>query len=118
MTGIRQRYIVFEILCEQDTHFSEKALIRAIWQKMNQVFGEIISFKAGLWMISWDIENNKGILRTDHLVDTEIIATLSLIRIVNKKPLIIHTRKTTGTIKKAKSYWKELFHLPIPENKS
>lgn len=116
MRTIRQRYVLFEIFAQKNQNFTDKKVLRVIWQKLSQIFGEIISFKAGLWLIAWDPINLKGILRCDHLVDEKIIATLGLIQNINGIPVIFHTRKTTGTIKKAQSHWKSIFKLPIPEN--
>lgn len=113
MKKIRQRYIVFEIFTQNNQNFSEKSILKAIWKKLSQIFGEIISFKSGLWMVMWDENHLKGILRTDHFVDTEIIATLAMIKNINQCPVIFHSRKTTGTIKTAKKIWKDIFQIPL-----
>ena len=114
MNKIRQRYIIFEVLAPNGTTFSDKVMIRTIWQKLLEIFGEQTSFKAGLWLIEWDPVLMKGILRTDHLIDSEIIATLAIIRKITKIPVIVHTRKSTGTIKKAKSICKDIFQISFP----
>lgn len=117
MNKIRQRYLIFEILCEDTTSFSDQLVIRTIWQKINQIFGEIVAFKTGLWLITWDDAHNKGILRLDHFVDSEVITALSFIQEIKGNRVIFHTRKTTGTIKKAKTLWQSIFDVPLPAEK-
>ena len=116
MNKIRQRYIIFEIFTKDDVILQEQAIIRKIWKKLLKIFGENRSFKAGLWIIAWDPINLKGILRFDHMIKSEIITTLALIKSIDATPVIFHCRKTTGTIKKGRKIWEEAFNLPIPRN--
>ena len=113
MHKIRQRYIIFEIFSLKESEIDEKKLIRVMWQKLQQLFGEQKSFKAGLWIIYWDSIQSKGILRVDHLLKSEILTVFAFMDSIDKLSVIVHSRKITGTIKKAKKIYTEIFNLPI-----
>lgn len=114
MKTIRSRYVLFEVINFDKHQFSVNNINRALWDQLQISFGDSLSFKAGLWIIEWNSTNQLGILRFDHLVKEDLLASLAMITQIDRKKVIIHTRKIAGTIKKIKTVWKEQFsHIPV-----
>ena len=80
MKYIRQRYILFEILTQNDAPLEKEQVLRPIWKNLIKLFGEFTTYKVGLWMIRWDPHAKIGIIRCDNITRTELIASLALIR--------------------------------------
>ena len=115
MQYIRQRYILFEIITESPVSIEKNAVVRKIWKKLIRLFGEFTTFHVGLWMIRWDPDQKIGILRCDNITKAEVIAILGLIKHINSTPVIFHTRKTSGTIKKTLRLWRQYFKSEPPK---
>ena len=115
MKYIRQRYILFEVLTKNDGPLEKEQVLRPIWKNLIKLFGEFTTFQVGLWMIRWDPIAKIGIIRCDNITRTELIASLALIRTINSQPVIFHTRKTSGTIKKTLEYWRKFFQTVPPK---
>ena len=114
MKYIRQRYILFEIITQDDVLLEKEQVLKPIWKNLIKLFGEFTTFHVGLWMIRWD-PRKIGILRCDNISRTELIASLAMIRTINSHPVIFHTRKTSGTIKKTLEYWRRFFSTQPPK---
>jgi RNase P/RNase MRP subunit POP5 len=80
-----------------------------------RLFGENTTYQVGLWMIRWDAEHNIGILRCDNITKSEVIAALALIKTIKSIPVLFHTRKTSGTIKKTLKLWRQYFKSEPPK---
>jgi len=121
MKYLRQRYILFEYFIDSDQSIPEEPIVQAIWKQLIHFFGEYNTFHVGLWMIRYDAAHRIGILRCDNITKTQVIASLALIKTVQNYSIVFHTRKTTGTIKKALELWREAFNLtppPAPNNEN
>ncbi|MCF2138891.1 MAG: Rpp14/Pop5 family protein [Candidatus Lokiarchaeota archaeon] len=121
MKYIRQRYVLFEILSPSEfekVHISPDQIIRELWNQVQNLYGQKGTFKAGLWMIRWDPEHRIGIIRCDNVSKWELIASMAFISKINRIPVIFHSRKTSGTIKKTLKIWREIFKsIPPPRDK-
>ena len=109
MKKIRQRYILFEILTKDPISFKKEIVLKKLWKELITLFGECTTYQVGLWMIRWDFEHNIGILRCDNITKNEILAVMALIKTLNSIPVIFHSRKTSGTIKKTLRIWRTSF---------
>ena len=106
----RQRYILFEyILPDKQAEVSEKQIVKSVWQSMIRLFGEFNSYFAGLWMVKFNDHQKWGILRCTNKTKEKVITSLAFISEINKVPIIFHTIKTSGTIKKISTIQKEYF---------
>ncbi|MHA1721230.1 MAG: Rpp14/Pop5 family protein [Promethearchaeota archaeon] len=114
MKYIRQRYILFEVICPSKQNFNKEVIIKAIGKKLIKFFGEYNTFKVGLWMIRWDPQNQIGILRVDNVSKYHVISAMFLIKEINSSPVIFHTRKTSGTIKRTLKIWRQIFSCLPP----
>lgn len=118
MKIIRQRYVLFELLTTPENEIveiSKDKIIKILWNQMQTLFGQKVSFKAGLWMIRWDPTHRIGIIRCDNVSKWELIASMAFITNIDRIPVIFHTRKTSGTIKKTLKIWKEVFNTAPPK---
>ncbi|MHA1584942.1 MAG: Rpp14/Pop5 family protein [Promethearchaeota archaeon] len=115
MKFIRQRYILFEIISTEEISISEESIKRAIWKHFMQIFGEHLAFRLGLWIIRWDPINNIGILRCENVTKYSLIATLAMIKKIDGHNIIMHTRKTSGTVKSTVKLWEKEFNTPAPK---
>ncbi len=115
MKFIRQRYILFEIISQNNSVFDKGTIIKSIWKQLIQVFGEHTTFQVGLWMIRWDQSNNCGLIRCDNITKEEVTTAMALIKKISNIPVIFHTRKTSGTIKKTLKLWRFYFKTEPPK---
>jgi RNase P/RNase MRP subunit POP5 len=121
LKNIRQRYILFEIITPNNESIEKELLIKTFWKQINTVYGEQQAYHVGLWMIRYDPTHRIGILRCDNIAKMQVIAALALLLEINKIPVLIHTWKTSGTIKKTIQAWRECFpgvSVPNQEVKS
>jgi len=97
----RQRYVLFEIQTfKVNIVFNQSDIIKEIWNSFQKLFGDYNSYKLGLWMVDYDDVEKIGILRCTNITKEMLIASLSFISRINNYPVIIHTKKASGTIKK------------------
>ncbi|MHA1776836.1 MAG: hypothetical protein DRO88_06700 [Promethearchaeia archaeon] len=118
MKTIRQRYVLFEVFTlpkNVSIHIFKEQIMKVIWDQMQILFGQKICFKAGLWMIRWDPINRIGIIRCDNVSKWELITSMTFITRIERIPVIFHTRKTSGTIKKTLKIWREIFNTIPPK---
>lgn len=95
----RQRYILFKIIRENVVSFEKKDLLNSIWNSIWRYFGMKEANKIGLWLLELDLEENYGILRCSHNTKDVIISSLSLIKEIAGKRVVLSPIKTSGTIK-------------------
>ena len=105
----RQRYVLFEYLLFGDIEIAEKEIIRSIWNTLTKLFGEYTAYKAGLWLIEFNPSKKYGVIRCNNITKDRIIATLAFIHEIKNTPIIFHSLKTSGTIKKVKEVQKHFF---------
>ncbi|MHA1109854.1 MAG: Rpp14/Pop5 family protein [Promethearchaeota archaeon] len=106
----RQRYVLFEYIVENpEVRITEKDVIRVIWKTLIKLFGEYSAYKTGLWMIEFDPSQKCGIIRCNNITKDRIIATIAFISSIKETPVVFHSIKTSGTIKKLKEIQKQFF---------
>ena len=106
----RQRYVLFEyIISNPEVKITEKDVIRAIWKTLMKLFGEYTAYKTGLWIIEFNPSQKYGIIRCNNITKDRMIASLAFISEIKDTPVIFHSIKTSGTIKKVKEIQKQFF---------
>ena len=90
-------------------------LMYKMWGKLRELFGLTISFKTGLWLVRWDPETKIGIIRMDNITIDHVICCMAMIKKIKSQTVVIHTRKTTGTIKKARKLCIKYFNCEPKE---
>jgi len=95
----RHRYILFKIILDDKTEFSEQELLKAIWRSIWNLFGLKEANKMGMWLVKMDIEKKYGIIRCSHKTKEYLITALTLIKEISGNRVILSPIKTSGTIR-------------------
>ena len=100
----KHRYIAFEIISKAN-EITEEQLLNGIWNQLYALYGEYWTSKIGLWLISFDPQTKKGVLRCSLKELDKLRAALASITSLrkNKNPeLIFYILGISGTIKSIK----------------
>jgi len=81
---------------------SERALLRAIWDALYSLYGDIGVSECGIWLIDYDEKRGVGILRCTHTKVEAVRAALACIHMINGRRTCIRGVVTSGTIKAAR----------------
>jgi len=93
------RYIVFELVTTGV--FYDQDIVKAITAANLRLYGEVGTSEENLWLIEFDAEKQRGILRCSHKAQQKVIAALTVITKINEQDVVINVRGVSGTIKKA-----------------
>ncbi len=107
LSKLRRRYIVFTIISSES--ISRQEFEKALREKLSSLYGVIGLVKSDPQLVYYEPSLKRGVIRTSHLMKDYVVATLSLIKNVNGKKVLVVPVKTTGTIKRAK---KILYKIP------
>ncbi len=107
----RHRYIVFEIISERND-INEDNIKSTLWNQIFRLFGEFGTSQTGLWIIYYDKENKRGVIRTSLKYYENVRAALVMITSIFGKQdersgrkdhdVIFHVLGVSGTIKTIK----------------
>jgi len=107
----KHRYIVFEIITDSDD-ITEEQINATLWNLIYRLYGETGTSKTGLWMIYFDKEHKRGVIRASLNFYENVRSALALIRKIydmnaNKNQkisdrVIFHVLGVSGTIKTIK----------------
>jgi RNase P/RNase MRP subunit POP5 len=97
----KKRYIVFEIVSK--TKFKDsKAIEEQIIDSSLKLIGQLGVAKAGIQPISFNEESQRGIIRVGHKYTDELKTSLTFIKQINNKDVIVNSISTSGILNKAK----------------
>lgn len=96
----KKRYIVYEVLSENDL---KEDLSMEIVKKVTTILGVFDSAKAGLQSVEYDKKQHKGVLRVAVKQVDKLKMSLALINQLNDREIIIRTIGASGILKKARS---------------
>jgi len=94
---VRRRYLALAI--DTQEVLSSKDLMDAVWDAVSKLYGEYGASKAGLALISYDVDKKLAIIRTVHSALEMVRAALASITSIRNKPAAIHVITVSGTIK-------------------
>lgn len=107
----KHRYIAFEIISENHD-ISGDQLLKTIWNQLYMIYGEYGTSKVGLWLIYFDQDSRKGVLRCS-LKEIDklrtVLATITSFTKKNEPEVIIYVLGISGTIKSIKEKY---FSIP------
>ncbi len=75
----------------------------AIWQQLQQLYGELGVSRVGFWVMSYNPELFFSIVRCQHNQVRELRAALATITSINHTPILLQVVGMSGTIRKAKT---------------
>jgi len=100
----KHRYIAFEIISE-DNEISSEKILKTIWSQLYSLYGEYGTSKIGLWLIYYDPESKKGVIRCSLSELDKLrtaLATITSFRRKREPEIIIYILGISGTIKSIK----------------
>ena len=81
----------------------ESKFREVIWQRLQQLYGELGVSRIGCWVLSYDPELSFSIVRCHHNQVRELRAALATIKYVGHAPILLHVVGISGTIRKTKT---------------
>lgn len=96
----KTRYLTFRIHSNHEYHKGQ--VINALWNTAFENLGAFDIAKSGFWLVDFDEDEQKGILRTNNKKEQRVRATLTLLKEINNKKAFIQIIKESGTLKKAR----------------
>lgn len=93
----KKRYLEVRAVC--DAPLPEDDVRRAVWDGLLQFLGEAGAAKTLAWIMTWDENANKGIIRCSIPSVDEVIVALKIVREINNEPVLFVTEGVSGTIK-------------------
>ena len=94
------RYIAFELISEANV--SEKDVVRALTSANLRLYGEVGTSEENLWLIEFDLQNKRGIVRCSHKTQQKVIAAMTAITKINEQDAVFNILGVSGTIKKTR----------------
>jgi len=98
----KKRYLTFEILSKEKIE-DFPAVSSSIWANSLSFMGELGAAKAGIWLLADKYDENKqrGIIKVSNKYVNELKTSLSLIKEINKKEVIVRSIMVSGMLNKA-----------------
>ncbi len=100
----KNRYMLIKIHSNQK--ISRNQLIKEIWRSAFENLGALNISESGLWLMDFNEEEQKGILRTNNKKQQEVRIMLTLINNIGNKRAFISIEKVHGTLKKSRKQLK------------
>ena len=98
----KNRYLAFEIISDQK--FSRDEIVKALWNASLRYLGEKGTSQTSMWIMDWDQDTQRGIIKVNHLSVDDIKAALTLMTEIrkeeNKHRAAYRTLTVSGTLKK------------------
>ncbi len=94
---VRPRYLAILIDCDEP--LEEDDVKDAVWNAVRQLFGEYGASQTGLYLISYDKQGKRAVLRCSHRALPMVHTSVASITKIKDKPASLHVQKTSGTIK-------------------
>jgi len=95
--GVRRRYIGFRV--DADTKFAGEEIFEAIHSKALELYGVKGASAASLSMISYDGDEDRGVIRCSHESLRRTRAALAMISIISGSSAAIRVDRVSGTLK-------------------
>jgi ribonuclease P/MRP protein subunit POP5 len=96
----RNRYLAFEAVCEHK--LDRKQIVDSVWSSLLRLHGELGASKTSLWVMDWDREKNKGILKANHKSVDAVRAAAALVKEIEGRKAILRIAYVSGTLKGAR----------------
>jgi len=101
----KNRYIAFEII--SDEKYARDEIVKAVWSACLRFLGEKGASTTSLWIMDWDEEKQRGIIKVNHRSVDDVKAALALMPEIkkadgNRCKAIYRTLTVSGTLKKVR----------------
>lgn len=96
----KNRYLVIKV--HSTRKFSKDNIIRALWDNAFENIGAFDISKSSFWLMDFDKDKQKGILRTNNKKEQKVRASITLLQRIKNEKAFISIIKESGTLKKAR----------------
>lgn len=103
----RRRYLAVRLHTKEKLP-SESTFRNAVWQQLQELYGELGVSRIGFWLIAYSQESHAAILRCQHDQVQPLRAALATMTTCNSIPLLLQVVGISGTIRKAVSLLPQL----------
>jgi RNase P/RNase MRP subunit POP5 len=94
---VRRRYLALKVECEGSADY--KAVSEAIWNSVLRLFGEVGCSQAGLYLVGFDTETNRAVVRCSHKALPMVRASIASITKIGNQRAAFHILRVSGTLK-------------------
>ena len=94
---MRHRYLALAVDSEQMSNSNE--FMDAVWAAVSRLFGEYGASRAGLSLISYDVERRLAVVRVAHVAIGMVRAALTSITRIGTRVAAVHVLAVSGTLK-------------------
>jgi ribonuclease P/MRP protein subunit POP5 len=99
----RNRYIVLELSAGKK--LGREEVVKASWDTILRFLGEWGAGETGFYLMDWDKEKNRAIIRVNHKSVEKIRPAIALIKKVGETPVRPRILGVSGTLKKTRTRW-------------
>ncbi|MFX0169817.1 MAG: Rpp14/Pop5 family protein [Candidatus Hodarchaeota archaeon] len=103
----RRRYLAVHLHAGEKLP-SEASFRNAIWQQLQELYGEFGVSRVGFWVIAYHPTESVAILRCQHDQVRPLRAALASLTHINSIPLIVEVVGISGTLRKVTTLLPEL----------
>jgi ribonuclease P/MRP protein subunit POP5 len=96
----KNRYVAFQLACSRKC--SRDEIVKAIWNSTLRFLGELAAGKLSLWIMDWNDEKQKGILKANHKSIKDLRVGLSMLNNIGGSEAAINVLGVSGTLKKTR----------------
>jgi ribonuclease P/MRP protein subunit POP5 len=93
----KQRYLGFAIFGPEK--LTKREVNNEFWKKYTLLFGTLGAANSGMYLIEYDEEEKKGIIRIRHDMINNLTICCALIREISNQKSVVHRIGVSGTIK-------------------
>ena len=94
---VRRRYLALKI--EGEGSLQQKEVADALWNAVLRLFGEVGLSQAGLYLVNFDSEKNRAVLRCSHRALSLVRAAVASVTKIGDVPAAVHVLRVSGTLK-------------------
>ena len=94
---MKRRYLALSI--DTSEPFSQNTFVDAVWTSVSKLYGEHGASQINFSLISFDVQNNTAVIRTNHTGVDLIRAALACLTKIGGKPAAVHVLRVSGTLK-------------------
>lgn len=87
------------VILEAERKIDKKRIVNAVWNSINQLFGECGASETGLSLIEYKEEEKLLILRCFHTSLDMVRAAIAFITKIGEMPVAMHIVAVSGTLK-------------------
>ncbi|MBM3309765.1 MAG: ribonuclease P protein component 2 [Candidatus Altiarchaeales archaeon] len=98
----KNRYVAVEVVCDRKCTRDE--VVKAVWNTILRFLGELNASKMSLWVMDWNDEKQRGILKVNHKSVKDLRIGLTMLGKIGENRASTRVLGVSGTLKQAREY--------------